>query len=244
MESGGRLLPLEDAKVFNDRALQEGVSLEPYLSEETYRQLNIKELATILWYSFMFSQGNSEVQRSILEFARAYYGPQKKKFRISESILNAFYTKIKPKTKKFASPDILIRRGYHVGMDTMEASGEAPGKTKETLSPLFVSNARPEKILPRCFSGILKRDLTYLLERDGRPGDKKKDGSDPGFVEHPLKDKFFSYIIFYVLRGEETNQEWADAMFSAMRAEFDKGNLAIPVELVEKYREHHPEVQI
>jgi hypothetical protein len=139
------------------------------------KRLSDMEIQNLFFLSFQFSQGNPNLQKWILEQARAYYGPQKiSKTRMDKLIEN--FTKSQTDHESIISPQRLQSANLH-NLISIEVA-ENYDNLKNYLNRLV--HAPNSDINP--IVSILDRDIKYLTGRRSRLLD-----IDPG---GPFKSKY------------------------------------------------------
>ena len=180
------------------------------------------EIANFLYLSFFFSQGNNQLQKCLIAYARQYYKEPLRKLRNSD--------KIAIKTKAAQRATSWVRRGPHPDLLYKETSDVQTRLSKvsnftirATINPyarLLTAQAPDPKLLaltkfsrelPLKTSRLLiEVDYQWLVEKGGRPNRKANKSS-------PFNDSFLSHAVYFGLLGQTTNHPAMDFAYSAIR---------------------------
>ncbi len=183
-------------------------------SAETYER--------ILYWSFLLSQGNPQIQKQVLDYAISHTEPFKK--NIYNEALNLFVD------KHFDGKDIQLSkniRSFHepidgesittTSYDRIYTSHDTSTPLKTLQHQLSFLDRQPTEKAPkpdiRVFANrTWDNDIKYY-EKNGRPNRKEEDDGSG-----KLKDRWFSFGVAYLLRGEKTPVEVINKMLEEARS--------------------------
>lgn len=195
---------------------------------ETLRTLEPAQLKRLIFMSYMFSQGEQEVQLNIFRWLKQYYGPQP-----TEVIAEAHHQFVE---SQFQGTPVskLEERAVH-----------APGHITEHRLDLdyefitYLSSQEADapdiKYMQR---EMYTLDLHYLQEGGGRPNRK------PEGKENTLADPYFSFVVQYLVRLERTGDEAMDALCKHLGEEVAAIDKDSAESLIALYNKTHPDTQL
>jgi hypothetical protein len=191
---------------------------------ETNGQLSESELERIFFLSFMFSQGNSDLQENLLFAVSSLVGPQNQDK--SEEAFNSLLAKIVPEQGKAAT---LEKAKIHPLVGDF-ANAEV---YKMLATYLWRSHEVSDKDYQEILDEIWARDHEYLCTNQGREN-RKID-----FKPNTIQDPFFSFAIYYIEQGHDVGDTYFDLILNRLR-ETETSNLEIKKQVTEEYNRTHP----
>lgn len=232
--------------------------------ESTQRQLEIKEINKILFYSFFISQGDILLQLCLLKYASCFYGKQGG-ISVNE-IREAFVGKnidlssglileqvlAHPKV----SPELLVEETKEADQETSMFDAFASlllgvdfeyrqyhvvgGKTVfDVIKPDDLAHKfNPSWIL----DSIILWDIEFLMNRGGRQNRRDENSGD-----NSIKDRYMSVFVNFVLREGKTGIKAFDDMFEKLRFFYKNNQLqefSSVKMLVSFYNLHHLKSQV
>ncbi len=205
--------------------------------ESTERQLTSKEVAMLVWRSFKFSQGDSDLQLLLLRSAKDYYGNQESfsldeaDFRLKELIGEDSF-KLANKNNHIRVEVSTLKAEFSNFINYFKALTSKPTKTIENLTDFDFLQM------------FIDRDRRFLLPISGRPNrDSLKIG------DNSLADRYFSFFVHHILRNNTSGEKAFDVLFTNwrnnMKEYISKGDILRSVsDIVERYNDNHPDTPV
>jgi hypothetical protein len=212
-------------------------------SKEKLPPLNEREVVKILWESFKFSQGTSELQKEMLQRINSYYKerPELDEYEIQERFsrmvingpLTAYITEHKL-TKNFSHPNVdssttdkeLGRIYKYIALLTDPKNADLDDDSNFDLASIY--------------NNIWTQDFSYLVEKNGRQNRLVENTGN-----NTLQDKYFSFGVHYLLRKNDTGNVAFNKLFNELRTiEMNLLNVDQRKQIeqvIKKYNETHPE---
>lgn len=173
----------------------------------TEKVLSFSELKKILFLSFMFSQGDPDLQNKILLFVRDYYGQQKKLNQRQNKVLDDYIGKVLVKLKKIGAHEVEVSSyGGGISTDNSTDYTESPSFFLESLTRDYLDIENFSQSIFDFLKQLMERDL-YFYEV-GRKNRFKSSGE-----KNNLRDPHISFFINYILRNTKAGEDSFDNLF-------------------------------
>lgn len=197
---------------------------------ETRRTLESTHLKRLMFLSYMFSQGDQEVQLNLFRWIKQYYGMQS--FEVVEDA-----------HKQFVSAQFKDSETAKVESANTHATGHVTeavlNRDLEFLS--FLSNEMTQDEIPDLAyiqTEMYKIDLHYLNREGGRPN------RNPEGKENTIADPYFSFVVQYLVRKERTGDEALDALCKQLAEEVAAVDKESAESLIGLYNKTHPDTPL
>lgn len=215
--------------------------------KEDVEYIDNEKAKKLLFLSYRFSQGKSELQYNIFE----YLHDIRPRWRIGEKELPELQKALEETIQKYfgKSKDILLHPSSPM-RDTVVIQESIKTEVKEFAEILNDKKEKinREEILSRIITRMIQGDSIFLSQKEGRErrateGRKKSEHTDP----------WLSHLVYYGIQGHETGAEEYNQMFRDVRerimpillGEVSKyTNEKDLFKIVEKYKEKHPEEKL
>jgi hypothetical protein len=165
------------------------------------------ELASLIFDSFWFSQGDAYIQPEITRYIIA-----RERSRITQAVLDTAFPIAAKRTATF------IRRPDIHTVDLTGKNGTKPENHESQMSQRYDDwlNALQDPDLTDSYSsiqiltgGVVARDYKYLTMERGRPRTPNGPAQDNEFTR-----PYLSHFVYYGLTGHTTHRQIYDEMFS------------------------------
>lgn len=255
-------------KIFRNKPKQEDVVFRT----PEYKQLNEKEFVDIIWYSFMFSQGDFKFQFSLLINLFTLLGKQTGLER--KSLFIAIQKRMLSNKTELNEPiklkvtDAGIHQEVNSNLIYDEISMEerkhnllgaminalmkgefdfnysfmVQGKEKQVNLTLADINFSASELLRL----IIINDYKFLVLKEGR-----QDRQDDNVGSDNLKDRFYSFFASYLYRNEKVKNPYFEKMISVLRNRWNTYKLEMDLEtkvmldeMVVVYNKYHQDDKI
>jgi hypothetical protein len=175
-----------------------------------YKSLSQKELHSLLFLSFMFSQGDAAEQIEILKYSACFYGPQHISDEIKKNLIALLDKNIKRLVMTGTHGKQSITDDYE-GYFRILADGDWPLINHRSFAEFLIN-----------------KDLGYY-KNGGRPDRKSENDGD-----NSMADKFKSFVVNYLIRGNKTGDKSIDDLINKTREYLSFLN-EFPIKLPENF---------
>jgi hypothetical protein len=190
-------------------------------------ELTESEIEKIVFLSFMFGQGDLELQTAFLSSIVSKIGKVDK-----EKVERAFsdmVDKISPPNKEKATLVTAKAHGDYAEINTKA------DEQLDSVSELHEGKERSSNRIDYIAENIWLRDRRYL--REGRPN------RDEYFKPNTLQDPYFSFGVHYIEREMSSGNDHIDAVLEKVR-DVPRNNMEARLDVIARYNETHPETPL
>lgn len=227
-------------------------SLSHHEKRETLPPLTKAEMMRILWKSFEFAQGDTDIQKKILAKVRSYYGEleeadfteMQKRFNkitfVPKTESDPPFINDELNTPPSGRSHILAGRKSHAVAEIEDNEETLLEADIEPYLQALTSSESKEVSVQEIAESVWNSDNNYL--KKGRPN------RDPNGELNTLRDPYFSFGVHYILRENSTSHPAFNRLFAVIRTipfeAYNYESLTHILRVLLKYNTTHPETPV